>query len=80
MALSRHDEAQALAALADVPTHVLVGERDRLTPVSHSRRLAELVPHAELDVLPDVGTCWGSRLVADVGRAPPGPASSEEVP
>ncbi|HEX3004772.1 MAG TPA: alpha/beta hydrolase, partial [Angustibacter sp.] len=58
-ALSRHDEAEALAALADVPTHVLVGERDRLTPVSHARRLAELVPHARLDVLPDVGHMLG---------------------
>ena len=31
-ALSRHDEARSLAELADVPTRVLVGERDRLTP------------------------------------------------
>ncbi len=58
-ALSRHDEAATLAVLAAVPTHVLVGERDRLTPVSHARRLAELVPHAQLDVLPDAGHMLG---------------------
>lgn len=67
-ALGRHDEAQALAVLADVPTHVLVGERDRLTPVSHARRLAELVPHAELDVLADVGHMLGYEAPDVVAR------------
>ena len=51
-ALTRHDEAAALAELAGVPTRVLVGERDRLTPVAHSRRLGDLLPDAELVVLP----------------------------
>jgi pimeloyl-ACP methyl ester carboxylesterase len=67
-ALSRHDEAEALAVLADVPTHVLVGERDRLTPVSHARRLAQLLPHAQLEVLPDAGHMLGfeaPQVVAD---------------
>lgn len=67
-ALGRHDEAEALAVLAGVPTRVLVGGRDRLTPVSHARRLAELVPHAELGVLPDAGHMLAfeaPQLVAD---------------
>jgi pimeloyl-ACP methyl ester carboxylesterase len=58
-ALARHDEVASLAELADVPTHVLVGEHDRLTPVSHSRRLHELLPDAELVVLPGKGHMLG---------------------
>lgn len=58
-ALGRHDEVDALAELADVPTRVLVGERDRLTPVSHARRLGELLPDAEVVVLPRLGHMLG---------------------
>jgi pimeloyl-ACP methyl ester carboxylesterase len=50
-ALTRHDETEALAALVDVPLRVVVGERDRLTPVAHAQRLVGLAPHADLDVL-----------------------------
>ena len=39
----------------DVPAVVVVGTRDQLTPVSHARRLAELLPKARLEVLPDAG-------------------------
>ncbi|KQX62036.1 alpha/beta fold hydrolase [Angustibacter sp. Root456] len=67
-ALSAHDEAEALAVLADVPTHVLVGELDRLTPVSHARRLAELVPHAQLEVLPGAGHMLGYEAAEVVAR------------
>ena len=54
-ALGKHDESEALEALAGIPTLVLVGDRDKLTPPRHSRRLAELVPHAELRELPGRG-------------------------
>lgn len=54
-ALGKHDEEAALAQFAEVPTAILVGDCDRLTPVRHARRLAELVPHAQLRVLPDCG-------------------------
>jgi pimeloyl-ACP methyl ester carboxylesterase len=47
-ALGEHDESEALDALDGIPTLVLVGDRDKLTPPRHSRRLVELVPHAEL--------------------------------
>jgi pimeloyl-ACP methyl ester carboxylesterase len=67
-ALSRHDEAQALRVLAGVPTHVLVGELDRLTPVSHARRLAELMPHAQLEVLPGAGHMLGYEAPDVVAR------------
>jgi pimeloyl-ACP methyl ester carboxylesterase len=55
---------QALATLdvtdgvrhLDVPTHVLVGSADRLTPPSHASRIAELLPRCEgLTQLPRIG-------------------------
>lgn len=39
----------------DVPAVVVVGTRDTLTPVAHARRLAELLPDARLEVIPDAG-------------------------
>lgn len=54
-ALAEHDESEALEALDGIPTVVLVGDRDKLTPPRHARRLAELVPHAELRELPGRG-------------------------
>jgi pimeloyl-ACP methyl ester carboxylesterase len=39
-----------------VPTVVLAGEKDRLTPPSHARRIAEELPQLErLIILPDTG-------------------------
>jgi pimeloyl-ACP methyl ester carboxylesterase len=53
--LARLDLHDAAAALT-VPTLVLVGERDKLTPPAHARRLAEELPElTELVVLPIVG-------------------------
>ncbi|HEY7720067.1 MAG TPA: alpha/beta fold hydrolase, partial [Pedococcus sp.] len=54
-ALGDHDEAESAAQLAGVRTDILVGARDRLTPVHHSRRLGELIPHSHVTVLPGLG-------------------------
>jgi pimeloyl-ACP methyl ester carboxylesterase len=55
IALSEMELYDALARLT-VPTTVIAGESDRLTPPSHARRIAELVPQLErLIVLPDTG-------------------------
>ena len=43
-----HDKFEALATLGSVPTLVLTGEADRLTPVSHAREIASRTPGAEL--------------------------------
>jgi pimeloyl-ACP methyl ester carboxylesterase len=51
----RHDKLAALSVLADTPAMVLVGERDLLTPVSHSRAIAAALPAAVLTVLPHTG-------------------------
>lgn len=50
-----HDEQASLAAMADIPVTLLVGDSDRLTPASHSRRMADVLPRAELVVVPGAG-------------------------
>lgn len=47
-ALGLHDESEAVDRLAAVPSVVLVGSRDRLTPPRHARRLGELIPSARV--------------------------------
>ena len=54
-ALLDHDEHASLRAMLDVPVTLLVGDSDRLTPVAHSRRMAEALPDAELVVVPGAG-------------------------
>lgn len=51
----RHERADALKVLSAVPTRVLVGTHDRLTPPSHAHRMAEAVEDAELTVVPGAG-------------------------
>jgi pimeloyl-ACP methyl ester carboxylesterase len=53
--LQAHERDAALAAFADIPTIVLVGSRDRLTPVRAARRMAEALPAAGLTIFPDAG-------------------------
>ncbi|MFL6170915.1 MAG: alpha/beta fold hydrolase [Ornithinibacter sp.] len=55
LALQQHDETEALQHLGAVPTRVLVGTADRLTPVSHARALADGIRGAQLTVLPGLG-------------------------
>jgi pimeloyl-ACP methyl ester carboxylesterase len=51
-----HDETAALPVLGRVPVTVVGAEHDRLTPVAHAHRLAELIgPSAELVVVPGAG-------------------------
>ncbi|CAN5259917.1 alpha/beta hydrolase [soil metagenome] len=52
---SDHDRRTALEALAHVPTVVVVGDRDVLCPLPHSRALADALPTSELTVFPGVG-------------------------
>jgi pimeloyl-ACP methyl ester carboxylesterase len=53
-AISRHDTNASLRGVK-VPTTVVVGERDLLTPPFHARRLIRSFDHAEMVVLPGVG-------------------------
>ncbi len=50
-----HDRADGLKTLDGIPTHVLVGTRDVLTPPSHARRIADHVEGAVLTVVPEAG-------------------------
>jgi pimeloyl-ACP methyl ester carboxylesterase len=50
-----HERAAGLAAYDDVPTTVLVGSRDLLTPPHHGRRIAAHIRGARLLVAPDAG-------------------------
>ncbi|WP_391652986.1 alpha/beta fold hydrolase [Streptomyces tamarix] len=56
-AFAEHDKADALAVLADagVPVLALAGERDMVTPLSHTEAIAALLPGAELAVVPGGG-------------------------
>ncbi|MBP2704826.1 alpha/beta hydrolase [Microbispora sp. RL4-1S] len=51
-ALMTHDKLTSLDVLNKVPTAIIVGERDWLTPLDHSRAIAAAVPTAELTTVP----------------------------
>lgn len=51
----RHDKEAALPVMQAVPTLIVAAERDMLTPASHSRAMAAVLPEAELLVLPKAG-------------------------
>ncbi len=53
--LDAHDRDKWLAGFAKVPTAVLVGTHDRLTPVKLARRMISELPSAELTVFPGAG-------------------------
>lgn len=54
-AFSDHDKTEALAHFADLPVLVLAGVRDLVTPSEHSEAIADLLPDAELVLVPDAG-------------------------
>lgn len=54
-AIAKHDEMDALAHFVDVPTHIIVGDHDRLIPVDHSQSLQDRIPGSSLTVLEGIG-------------------------
>lgn len=58
-AIFRHDTRRRLADL-DMPVLIVHGEEDRLVPVSNAHELARLIPHAELETLPNAGHLLGT--------------------
>ena len=50
-----HDKLAALDVLTAVPTLILVGSKDLITPVEHSRAIAAALPTAELVVVEGAG-------------------------
>jgi pimeloyl-ACP methyl ester carboxylesterase len=54
-AFTDHDKTEALARFADMPVLVLAGVQDLVTPSEHSEVIADLLPDAELVLVPDAG-------------------------
>ncbi|MFC0503447.1 alpha/beta fold hydrolase [Micromonospora costi] len=53
--LATHSRFPALAALADTPVLVVVGDKDMITPVTHSEEIVRRLPHAEFVKISDSG-------------------------
>ncbi|WP_327709362.1 alpha/beta fold hydrolase [Streptomyces sp. NBC_00464] len=54
-AFAEHDKSNALPLFRDVPVLVLAGDKDLVTPSSHSEAIADRLPDAELVIVPDAG-------------------------
>jgi pimeloyl-ACP methyl ester carboxylesterase len=50
-----HEKLTALKVLAGIPTLIICGDHDVMTPVAHSREMAVTLPDARLVVVPDAG-------------------------
>jgi pimeloyl-ACP methyl ester carboxylesterase len=48
--LFAHDQTEALPALAGIPTMIVAGDQDRMTPLDRSQRIAEVLPDARIVV------------------------------
>ncbi len=48
--LFAHDQTEAVPALAGIPTMIVAGDQDRMTPLDRSQRIAEVLPDAEIMV------------------------------
>jgi pimeloyl-ACP methyl ester carboxylesterase len=53
--LFSHARYPALRALESLPVLLIVGEKDMVTPISHSAEIARLLPHATYLTVPDSG-------------------------
>ncbi len=71
-AMRAMDFSEALASV-DLPVHIVVGSRDRLTPPAQSRRLAAIIPSATLRVIDGAGHMLSleapDELTAELERA-----------
>jgi len=54
-AFAEHDKSEALVAFQEIPVLALAGDRDLVTPSSHTEAIARLLPDAELVIVPDGG-------------------------
>ena len=54
-AIFAHDQTAALPALAGIPTAIVSGDKDRMTPLERSQAIADALPDAEFVVAPGSG-------------------------
>ena len=55
VAMSTRPDSTADLPTIDVPTAVIVGEADAITPLANSKTMADAIPDASLSVIPDAG-------------------------
>ena len=55
VAMSTRPDSSADLPTIDVPTAVIVGEADAITPLANSKTMADAIPGASLSVIPDAG-------------------------
>ena len=67
--LYNHSRYPALAALRGVPVLVIVGDRDYLTPVSHSQEIVKRLPDAKLVTIENSGHVVMLEKAAEVNAA-----------
>ena len=65
---TEHDRLEALEVLSHVPSAVVVGDKDLLCPLPHSRAIADALPSSELTVFPGVGHMVHMERRAEVSR------------
>jgi pimeloyl-ACP methyl ester carboxylesterase len=54
-ALQVHDETKALPTLAKIPTLIVCGDHDLVTPDEYSRKMADVLPESELVIVAKAG-------------------------
>lgn len=62
-----------------VPAHVICGADDPLTPLSMSREIVQLIPHATLTVVPDAGHLLNIENPVDFNNAALGPPAPPQA-
>ncbi|MER7758843.1 alpha/beta hydrolase [Streptomyces sp. NPDC097619] len=83
-AFEPHDKTAELAVFAGLPSLVMAGEKDLITPAAHGEAIAAELPGTDLAVLPDTGHLLmlerpeevTERLAALLERAGAGPAAA----
>ena len=65
----RPDSTGLLPMLEDLPALVVVGEEDRITPPDAARRMAELLPMGQLEVIGGAGHLSPLERPDDITRA-----------
>ncbi len=66
--LTRHQRREALSVLSAIPTVVIAGAADRLTPLRHARAIADALPSAEFVIYPKIGHMLPLERSDDVAR------------